>query len=356
MKKVNVASQQEILASHVNTMADYLEQALSLMSANVLKITAGVVAGLTATYTSGAVSPSVSIASGSIFTSSGVYGELESASGINVTLPVSGTRVDTLVAYYQEVYDSPSSGNILMDVTTRVESVGTVFNRRFGSIQIALIQNTPASSITSGIVLHEVTSSSTGIVAVVDKRVFTNTTLFGFTLFPSLAALKTAAVANQIVAIWGTDEYGIYIGNTTSSESYDDELIVAPNSGTGRWYKAAATINDIFAYTDPAISDLQDGQDSISGSIGTLNKTLYGSYAIDFASIAANTVSTTGVIVSGAAIGDEVTVIEPDTLNNSLWVTGKVTAANTVTMKILNPTAGAIDPPSLTYKIIVRKH
>lgn len=64
------------------------------------------------------------------------------------------------------------------------------------------------------------------------------------------------------------------------------------------------------------------------------------------------TTGTTGVAstitVPGAAVGDVVTVVAPAALG-SVLLQGEVTAANTVTLKFANTTAGSITPPAGVY-------
>ncbi|GHE47354.1 hypothetical protein GCM10017673_56500 [Streptosporangium violaceochromogenes] len=74
---------------------------------------------------------------------------------------------------------------------------------------------------------------------------------------------------------------------------------------------------------------------------------------LDFASIAAGAVGTLTVTVTGAATGDFVVVAPPGNLNVGLVAFGFVSAADTVTIRLLNGTAGAIDPASASWKVTV---
>lgn len=76
---------------------------------------------------------------------------------------------------------------------------------------------------------------------------------------------------------------------------------------------------------------------------------------IDFASIAAGGTNTATITVPGASVGDPVALGLPASVAASIVFSAHVTADNTVTVRAFNPTAGAIDPASATYKVVVFK-
>ncbi|MEV8638100.1 hypothetical protein AB0395_41255 [Streptosporangium sp. NPDC051023] len=90
-----------------------------------------------------------------------------------------------------------------------------------------------------------------------------------------------------------------------------------------------------------------------SGRVPATQVRLTATATLDFASIAAGAVGTLTVTVTGAATGDFVIVAPPGNLNTGLVVCGFVSAADTVTIRVLNGTAGAIDPASSTWKVTV---
>lgn len=82
---------------------------------------------------------------------------------------------------------------------------------------------------------------------------------------------------------------------------------------------------------------------------------LTGSVTNDVASIAAQTTSSPPTItVTGAAVGDPV-YVGVSAITAGTIFTAQVTATNTVTVYITNPTSGALDPPSATYSVRVIK-
>jgi hypothetical protein len=72
---------------------------------------------------------------------------------------------------------------------------------------------------------------------------------------------------------------------------------------------------------------------------------------LNFASIAALGQGTQTVTVTGARAGDAVQVTTPDVAG--VIFSGSVTADNTVTVYAKNFSAGAVDPPSQVFRIIV---
>jgi hypothetical protein len=81
---------------------------------------------------------------------------------------------------------------------------------------------------------------------------------------------------------------------------------------------------------------------------------LRGSGTVDLASIATTARGSATIAVTGAAVGDDVTV-HPTTHTAGLVYSGKVTAADEVTVYAQNITGSGIDEASQTYRVIVWK-
>lgn len=84
---------------------------------------------------------------------------------------------------------------------------------------------------------------------------------------------------------------------------------------------------------------------------------LFGSAVFDQASLAtgAGAAGQATVTVTGAALGDIVLGVSASVDLAGLQVTGYVSAANTVTLRLRNDTGGAVDLASATYRVIVAK-
>lgn len=169
MKKTYVTPLQEILDTDITNVQEYLEQAFAVFATDLLQISSGVISGLA--VSSGSLT-TLSVATGYIHMDR-VFGALESASGITLSLPVSGTRTDLLVAYYSEVYDTPATGYVLLDVSLGTESIQTRNTRKFGSIVIEQLTDTSyATRPYNKVPLCELTMSSSGVTAMSDVRIY----------------------------------------------------------------------------------------------------------------------------------------------------------------------------------------
>ncbi|HEY1178157.1 MAG TPA: glycosyl hydrolase family 28-related protein [Phytomonospora sp.] len=78
-----------------------------------------------------------------------------------------------------------------------------------------------------------------------------------------------------------------------------------------------------------------------------------GTATLDFPSIAAGATAELTVTVTGAATGDTVSLAPPSTIAAGLMWSGYVSAANTVTVRLFNSTASAVDPVSAGWKVNV---
>jgi len=95
---------------------------------------------------------------------------------------------------------------------------------------------------------------------------------------------------------------------------------------------------------------------SLTGTVtvgATLNKILAASASLDFPSIDAVSQASLTVTVTGAAINDEVVLGLPAAPTAGIVFNAFVSAANTVTIRASNITAGAINPPAATYSVAV---
>ncbi len=94
----------------------------------------------------------------------------------------------------------------------------------------------------------------------------------------------------------------------------------------------------------------------IAGSGATITNVLTATSTINFASIPANTTAdSSGITVTGAAVGDAVFVGVPAAIESGIVVTGYVSAADTVKVRAANVTAAPIDPASGSFKVVVVK-
>lgn len=98
-----------------------------------------------------------------------------------------------------------------------------------------------------------------------------------------------------------------------------------------------------------------DGTDLTIDTSTAAPMPLYGSAVIDFGSIAAQDCAENTVTVTGADAGDAAYVRLPSTFTGDLTATAYVSASDTATIRLCNPTGGAIDPASFTFGVIVQQ-
>ena len=85
-------------------------------------------------------------------------------------------------------------------------------------------------------------------------------------------------------------------------------------------------------------------------TVGNLTK---GTVSLNPASINATTRGSVTFTLTGAAAGDLIVMMPPSTLNDDLIYCGAdVTAADTVTVYLYNPTAGGIDDTAQTWNYV----
>lgn len=94
-----------------------------------------------------------------------------------------------------------------------------------------------------------------------------------------------------------------------------------------------------------------------SGRLLMVNTLSYldGSAALDFPSIAAGAQQSLTITVTGAAVGDPVSLGLPASPAAGVTFNAFVSAADTVTVRASNITGSSVDPASATYKVRVFK-
>lgn len=101
--------------------------------------------------------------------------------------------------------------------------------------------------------------------------------------------------------------------------------------------------------------DLKSNQNWRALTIDGVLKQVLGrkNVTLDFGSIAANLSADLTVAVPGAAAGDIALVAPPAAPDSEITFTAFVSAANTVTVRAANNSAGAVNPASASYNVAV---
>jgi hypothetical protein len=102
-------------------------------------------------------------------------------------------------------------------------------------------------------------------------------------------------------------------------------------------------------FSGPVVSD----NGFIVGSGAQITKVLTGSASLNFGSIATTASADLTITVTGAAVGDEVSLALPASPTAGIVFNAFVSAANTVTVRASNITANAVDPAEATYGVLV---
>lgn len=89
---------------------------------------------------------------------------------------------------------------------------------------------------------------------------------------------------------------------------------------------------------------------------GTPVKGIYSATtSLDFPSIAAHSTDELTITVTGATVGDSVTIAPAGALETGLMWSGYVSASNTVAVRVLNGTASPINPSSRNFRAMVTR-
>jgi hypothetical protein len=154
---------------------------------------------------------------------------------------------------------------------------------------------------------------------------------------------------------WSVQDSGKINGNLVVSLDNLTDFFVQPNTKSSIVipnYTGSPTFSPALNYVNMA-----DGSAITDGTITVTTKVLTATVTANVGNIAANTTATQTITVAGATVDSDNFVVVGTSASNpaGLILTGAVTAANTVTISLSNVSAGAIDPASQTYRVVVYK-
>lgn len=166
--------------------------------------------------------------------------------------------------------------------------------------------------------------------------------------YDSRNTLRTLTPANgdqYIVTDLGL--FVFYLGDTSID---DDESCFA--TATGRWLIQAISWDFLEAWTMPRES-LQEQQ--LAALVPLLTKTLTGSGTSGVTSIATLTQVSFNITVPGAVVGNTVAVSPPNALEARVALFARVSAVNTVTVYLNNPSASTATLISGVFNVTIFK-
>jgi len=107
----------------------------------------------------------------------------------------------------------------------------------------------------------------------------------------------------------------------------------------------------------PVVNRISRGEISVGAIVGSTGDLTYGldfgTASVDPASIAATTRGSVTFTLTGAKTTDIIIVNPPSNLNDDLIFAGAaITAANTVSIYLYNPTGSAIDDTARTFSYV----
>ena len=171
--------------------------------------------------------------------------------------------------------------------------------------------------------------------------------------YDSRATLRSQTpTAGEMAVI---DGLGLFVWESGSTEPDDDESCFA--TATGRWLLEAVhwDVVDAWQAPDDAVRDEFDEDEPLRFASSFASKVLTGTATSAITSVAAVTqVNFTGT-VTGAAVGDRVIATPPDAVGPRIAAYARVTAANTVTVYLNNPSAATQTIATGTWQITVIK-
>lgn len=148
------------------------------------------------------------------------------------------------------------------------------------------------------------------------------------------------------------------IGNNVVTPTAILHLLAGVNTASGAPFKYTAGVAAQTVLENGAKNFNGTNEFLTAGGVNyTMAKTLTNTAALDFPNTAAQTSSDLTITVTGAAVGDVVLLGVPAaSVNADSCYTAFVSAANTVTVRFNNYSAGAIDPASGTFRAAIVKY
>lgn len=176
--------------------------------------------------------------------------------------------------------------------------------------------------------------------------------------------LRTNTTATRAIV----DGLGLFVFEVGSTEPDDDESCFA--TGTGRWLLEAAHWDLVDSWQAPDRQVIDDDLEEFAATKADLftaqtdtsnlqarwpGRVLFGTAASSITTVAAVTqVSFTGT-VTGAAVGDRVVANPPNAMGARIAAYARVTAANTITVYLNNPSAASQSITAGTWQLAVFK-
>lgn len=256
-------------------------------------------------------------------------------------LPTFAVELNAVASEINIFRDDAVNASVTAVAASNTALAGSNFKGNWSSLTGAL--NKPASVAHSSKIwlllnnLANVTTSTPGVSA--DWLEYKS--VLGRYSYANRASVRslTPTVNDQIII----ESLGLFCWYNITSEIDDDETCFA--TSTGRWLLEAAGPEIVYEMVTSNVSALNEDIDDTNARIDAINTrlnafVLSGSVASSGVTSVATLVQAPFTItVVGAVVGDAVLVIPPNTLNPRVSLFARVTATDTVTVYINNPSA-----------------
>lgn len=206
----------------------------------------------------------------------------------------------------------------------------------YDSVTVEKIQGVPVSDVTpvdGQVMVYDTNQWMAGAIDLSDNDAVTGT-------LPS----NSGGTGNAFTKFTGPSgtEKTFTLPNASATILTDNALVTPAQGGTGNAYFKVAGPTEERTYTFPDAD-------------GTIPRVLTGSDVLNFPSTLAQASADLTIAVTGAAVGDPVALGLPAAPAANTSFSAFVSAADTVTVRFHNYSAGAVDPDSGTYKVTVFK-
>jgi hypothetical protein len=178
--------------------------------------------------------------------------------------------------------------------------------------------------------------------------------------FDFLAGVSAQAQRDAQVATADASTVVVGVGTTAQIVGFDSGGNPQPKSvgGNGNGVTLAFSGNTLQANADQDLKttgSVTFGGLKVGASGTTITFILTASATLDFPNTAAQQSSDLTIAVTGAAVGNPVFLAIPAAPDANACFTAWVSAADVVSVRFNNYSAGAIDPASGTYRVVVFK-
>lgn len=191
----------------------------------------------------------------------------------------------------------------------------------------------------------------------------------------SIVCVNTSNLATKGAAATGLRAVGVAEAMADNSTGSASDIRVKVRRGVFRFGNSSGAdaialkdVGKICYIVDDQTVALTNGSNarSVAGVVADVDssgvwvdigadKPITASAALNFASIAAAASEDLTIALSGASTNDSVSLGLPAALTAGIVFQAFVSAADTVTVRATNITAGAVDPASATYRVTVLK-